>query len=110
MVTNALGGLGYDVLEADDGPSVLSLLDGMPDIDLLFSDVVLPGGMNGRQIAEEIRKRRPRIKALFTSGYAESAIVHHGQLDEGIELLTKPFTREALARRVREVLDAAEGR
>lgn len=108
FVANALRGLGYDVLEADDGPQVLSILDGMPDIDLLVSDVVLPGGMNGLQIAEAIRKLRPRIKVLFTSGYAQSAIVHHGRLDEGIELLTKPFTREALARRVREVLDAAD--
>ncbi len=107
FVTNALAGLGYDVLEADDGPSVLSLLDDLPDIDLLVSDVVLPGGMNGLQIAEAIRRLRPRIKVLFTSGYAQSAIVHHGQLDEGVELLAKPFTREALARRVREVLDAA---
>ncbi|MCH8999350.1 MAG: type II toxin-antitoxin system prevent-host-death family antitoxin [Proteobacteria bacterium] len=110
FVTNALRGLGYDVLEADDGPSVLSLLDDMPEIDLLVSDVVLPGGMNGLQIAEAIRKLRPRIKVLFTSGYAQSAIVHHGQLDEGVELLAKPFTREALARRVREVLDAAGDR
>ncbi len=102
----ALGVLGYHVIEAGDGPSGLEFLDGERRVDLLLTDVVLPHGMNGREVAEEARKRYPDIKVLFTSGYTENAIIHHGKLDDGVEMLSKPYTRQTLARRVRESLDS----
>ncbi|WAJ29474.1 GAF domain-containing protein [Antarcticirhabdus aurantiaca] len=98
--------LGYRVLEAGEGASALRLLDREDGkVDLLFSDVVLPGGMSGAVVAEEARKRQPKLKVLFTTGYARNAIVHQGRLDHGVELLTKPFTFTALATRVRDILD-----
>ncbi|MFD1331740.1 PAS domain S-box protein [Methylopila musalis] len=105
----ALRELGYRVLEARDGISALAVL-GQADepIDLLFSDVVLPGGMNGEQLAGQARGLRPRLKVLFTTGYARNAIVHHGRLDSGVELITKPFAFSDLAARVRDILDAAD--
>jgi CheY-like chemotaxis protein len=102
----ALDTLGYNVLEAEDGRAALETIDTAADIELLFTDAVLPGGMNGRELAEEVKKRRPRIKVLFTSGYAENTIVHQGRLDEGVDLLAKPYTKEILAHRVRQALDA----
>jgi signal transduction histidine kinase/PAS domain-containing protein len=98
--------LGYRVLEAHDGPSALRLL-GRQDgrVDLLFSDVVLPGGMSGAVVAKEARALRPDLRVLFTTGYARNAIVHHGRLDPGVELITKPFTYAELAARVRDILD-----
>jgi PAS domain S-box-containing protein len=106
VVVRALSVLGYKVLEAKDGPTAMALLDDAPKIDLLFTDVVLPGGMNGREIAERMRQRHPRIKVLFTSGYTSNAIVHHGRLDDNVRLLTKPYKREDLARKVRGALDS----
>lgn len=108
-VVATLEALGYHVMEAEDGPAALAMLEQVPRIDLLLTDVVLPRGMNGRQVAEEIQKRYPRVKILFTSGYSEDAILHHGTLDEGAELLAKPYTRETLAQKVRVALDAPEG-
>jgi signal transduction histidine kinase len=99
--------LGYRVIEAPDGPSSLQLLESHPQVDLLFTDVVLPGGMTGAQLAAQARGRWPNLKVLFTTGYARNAIVHHGRLDPGVQLITKPFTVAELAVRVREVLDAA---
>jgi PAS domain S-box-containing protein len=96
--------LGYRVLEAPDGPGALRLLDAHREINLLFTDVGLPGGMNGRQLAEEAQRRRADLKVLFTSGYARNAIVHHGRLDPGVELLLKPFTYRDLAAKMRRVL------
>jgi CheY-like chemotaxis protein len=81
-------------------------LDAHPDIAVLFTYVGLPGGMNGRQLAEEVRKRHPTIKVLFTTGYARNAIVHDGRLDPGVELLTKPFTQAALGAKLRDIIDA----
>jgi len=78
-----------------------------PDVQLLFTDMGLPGGLNGRELADEARRRRPRLRVLFTSGYARDAIVHHGRLDPGVDLLAKPFTFEALAAKVREIVDRA---
>jgi signal transduction histidine kinase len=101
----ALRELGYRVLEAGDGPSSLQLLERNPDITLLFTDVVLPGGMTGAQLAAQARGRWPSLKVLFTTGYARNAIVHHGRLDAGVQLITKPFTIAELAARVREVLE-----
>ena len=100
----ALRDLGYDVLEAEDGAHGLRLLDAHPGVKLLFTDVVMPD-MNGRRLAEEARARRPGLRVLFTTGYTRNAIVHNGQLDAGVDLLPKPFTVQALAAKVRDVLD-----
>jgi CheY-like chemotaxis protein len=96
------------VLEAADGAAGLRLLDAEPAIALLFSDVGLPGGMNGRQLADRARQRRPDLKVLYATGYARNAIVHQGRLDPGVQLIAKPFTYAALARKIREVLDVAD--
>ncbi len=98
--------LGYRVIEAHDGPAALRLLQRQSHVDLLFSDVVLPGGMDGAEIARQAVALRPGLKVLFTTGYARDAIVHHGRLDRGVQLITKPFTYADLARKVRDVLDA----
>jgi len=103
--TEALRELGYRVLEAPNGPAALELLNRETRVDLLFTDVVLPGGMNGRVLAEEARRRRPGLRALFTTGYTRNAIVHHGRLDPGVHLLGKPFTYAELALKVRRLLD-----
>ncbi len=99
--------LGYDVLEARDGVNALNVLRQVPpgEIDLLFSDVVLPGGMNGQQLAQQAVVLHPRLKVLFATGYARDVIVHHGRLDPGVELITKPFAFDDLAARIRSVLD-----
>jgi CheY-like chemotaxis protein len=98
--------LGYVVLDAPDGPAALRIFDAHREIKLLLTDVGLPGGMNGRQLADEAKRRRAKLKVLFTSGYARNAIVHHGRLDPGVELLVKPFSYATLAARVRRILDA----
>jgi PAS domain S-box-containing protein len=102
--------LGYDVLEARDGVNALNLLRQTPagDIDLLFSDVVLPGGMNGQQLAQQAVVLHPRLKVLFATGYARDVIVHHGRLDAGVQLITKPFAFDDLAARIRNVLDGQD--
>jgi CheY-like chemotaxis protein len=97
--------LGYNVLEAADAETGLGLLKEQPDVDLLFTDVVLPG-LNGRQLADEALKILPQLKVLFTTGYTRNAIVHDGRLDEGVSLVTKPFTYTAIASKVRAVLDS----
>ncbi|MPZ34925.1 MAG: response regulator [Rhodospirillales bacterium] len=104
--TEMLRDLGYTILEAANARDGLQLLDSHPEIRLLFTDVGLPGGMNGRQLADEARRRRSNLKILFASGYARNAIVHDGRLDPGVELITKPFTQDVLAARVRDILDA----
>ncbi|HEV7323313.1 MAG TPA: response regulator [Ensifer sp.] len=96
--------LGYAVLEAGDGPSALKVLDARPDIDLLVTDVGLPNGMNGRQLADAVRAQRPRLNVLFVTGYAENAVLNHGHLDRGMEVVTKPFTADVLARRVESLI------
>ena len=105
--TDILRELGYDVLEAGEGDAALTLLATEPRITLLFTDVGLPGAYNGRQLADEARKRHPDLKILFTTGYARNAIVHQGRLDPGVDLVVKPFTFGALAVKVREVLAKA---
>jgi PAS domain S-box-containing protein len=101
--------LGYRVIEAHDGPSALRLLERQPRVDLLFSDVVLPGGLTGAQVSTQALSIRPGLKVLFTTGYARNAIVHQGRLDKGVHLITKPFTLNELAAKVRDVLDASAG-
>jgi CheY-like chemotaxis protein len=99
--------LGYTAIEAAEATAALAILESSKHIDLLFTDVGLPK-INGRQLAEEARKRRPEIKVLFTTGYARNAIVHHGRLDPGVELITKPYSYEMLAQKVRSILDDRE--
>jgi signal transduction histidine kinase len=101
--------LGYRVVEAPTGAAALQLLDGDATVRLLFTDVGLPGGMNGRQLADEARRRRPDLRVLFTTGYARNAIVHHGRLDPGVALLVKPYTFAALAGKIRQVMEADGG-
>jgi CheY-like chemotaxis protein len=98
--------LGYRVVEAADGESALRLLTQGEKVDLLFTDIVLPGGMTGAVVAERARTLRQGLKVLFTTGYARNAIVHQGRLDPGVELLSKPFTYSELATRIRDMLDA----
>jgi PAS domain S-box-containing protein len=98
--------IGYRVLEAHDGPSALRLLERQMRVDLLFSDVVLPGGLTGAQVGAQARAMRPGLKVLFTTGYARNAIIHQGRLDKGVHLITKPFSLNDLAAKVRDVLDA----
>jgi PAS domain S-box-containing protein len=99
--------LGYTVLEAATGVRALELLKANPEVRVIFSDVGLPGGMNGGQLADQARAHWPNVKVLFTSGYARNAIVHGGRLDPGVELITKPFTQAALAEKLRNILDSS---
>jgi len=102
--TEILRELGYVVLEARDGHSALQVLD-KNHVDLLFTDVVMPDGMNGRQLADKAIRRRPQLKVLFTTGYTRNAIVHHGRLDAGVEMIGKPFSFVELSAKVRAILD-----
>jgi CheY-like chemotaxis protein len=99
--------LGYVVLEAGDGPSALRILSTRPDIDLLVTDVGLPNGMSGRQLADAVRTQRPELNGLFVTGYAENAVLNHGHLERGMEVVTKPFTGDVLARRVKGLIGGA---
>jgi signal transduction histidine kinase len=105
----ALSELGYYVLEAQHGPEALRLLEGTQPVDLLFTDIVMPGGMNGRQLADAALLRRSDLKVLFTTGYTRNAIVHHGRLDPGVQMIGKPFSMNALALKVRDMLDRKDG-
>jgi PAS domain S-box-containing protein len=105
FVTLQLQSLGYLTLDTSDGPSALQAVENGVQFDLLFTDVILPNGMSGRQLAEEIAKRRPDIRVLYTSGYTDNAIVHHGRLDPGVLLLSKPYRKSHLAKMVRQALD-----
>lgn len=104
--SDSLRDLGYRVLEAPNAQIALQTLERHSDVVLLFTDVGLPGSMNGRELAEEARKRYANLKVLFTTGYARNAIVHEGRLDPGVELLTKPFTHTALSEKLRDIIDA----
>jgi signal transduction histidine kinase/CheY-like chemotaxis protein len=101
--------LGYRVLTAPDGPAALLVLDDHPEVGLLFTDVGLPAGMNGRQLADEAQRRRPGLKVLFTTGYARNAIVHDGRLDADVEVVFKPFTYSDLGTKLRRVFDKETG-
>jgi PAS domain S-box-containing protein len=102
-----LSNLGYQVVEAATGEAALEQLESISGVNLLLTDVMLPGGMNGRELAREIAKHVPGIHVLFMSGYTENAIVHHGRLDADATLLQKPFRRADLARAVRKALDGS---
>ncbi len=97
--------LGYRVVEARDGAEALRLLDADPSIGLMFTDVGLPGGQNGRQLADAARQHRADLKILFTSAYARNAIMHNGRLDPGVELVVKPVLTAKLAAKIKAVLD-----
>jgi len=103
-VITQIESLGYTTLEAANASDALRIIDDVPTIDLLFTDVIMPGNMNGRQLVDEALKRRPGLKTLYTSGYTENAIVHHGRLDSGVLLLAKPYRKSELARMFRLAL------
>ncbi|WP_336976690.1 PAS domain S-box protein [Brevundimonas nasdae] len=105
LVAEILHELGYQCIEASDGASGLKLLQSGARIDLLVTDVGLPGGMNGRQMADAARIDRPDLKVLFITGYAENAVVGNGHLDPGMHVMTKPFAMEALGSRIRELIE-----
>ena len=105
LVTEVLEELGYHAIEAADGASGLKVLQSDARIDLLVTDVGLPGGMNGRQMADAARVGRPDLKILFITGYAENAVVGNGHLDPGMHVMTKPFAMDALAGRIRELIE-----
>jgi len=104
LSVETLRDLGYTVLEASDGPSALAVLRRETAVALLFTDVGLPNGMTGRQLADAARELRPDLKILFTTGYARNAIVHDGRLDPGIELIGKPFSAVDLGFKIRAIL------
>jgi CheY-like chemotaxis protein len=105
LVTEVLEELGYTAIEAPDGVAGLRILQSDIRIDLLVTDVGLPGGLNGRQMADGARVSRPLMKVLFITGYAENAVLSHGHLEAGMHVLTKPFAMDALATRIRQVIE-----
>jgi CheY-like chemotaxis protein len=106
FVVGQIQSLGYATLAAINAAEALAVIDGPQDIDLLFTDMVMPGSMNGRQLADAALQRRAALKILFTSGYSNEAIIHHGHLDSGVLLLAKPYRKSELARMIRAALAA----
>jgi CheY-like chemotaxis protein len=104
FVISQLAGLGYKTIAASDGRAAMAIVERGEPFDLLFTDVVMPGGLSGRNLADAIAKLRPGMKVLYTSGYTDNAVVHHGRLDEGVLLLTKPYRKPQLAKMVRQAL------
>jgi CheY-like chemotaxis protein len=104
MSVDVLRDLGYTVIDSESAAEALTILDNTPGIRLLFTDVVMPD-MNGKKLADEALRRRPDLKILFTTGYTRNAVVHGGVLDPGVNFLSKPFSLEQLATKVRAVLD-----
>lgn len=105
-VVDTLQGLGYRVLRASDGEGALTILQSGIPVDLIFTDVVMPGPLRSVDMARQAKNMFPDIAVLFTSGYTQNAIVHGGRLDPGVELISKPYRREALARKIRQVITA----
>ena len=105
LAMRMLGSLGYAVLEAADADAALAMLGRHPVVALMFTDVVLPGGVNGAQLSRLAQERYPDLKVLYTSGYTDNAIFHRGVLDEGAEMIGKPVRKVALARKIRGILD-----
>ncbi len=106
LVTEVLEDLGYAAIEAADSAAGLEVLQSDMRIDLLITDVGLPGGMNGQQVADAGRVWRPGLKVLFITGYAENAVAGNGDLEPGMQVLTKPFAIDALASRIKEFITA----
>jgi PAS domain S-box-containing protein len=105
-VLTQLHSLGYVTLAAANGEEALAIFAAGNEFDLLFTDVIMPGALNGRQLANELQKRKPGLKVLFTSGYTENAIIHHGRLDSGVLLLAKPYRKSDMAAMIRKALAA----
>jgi CheY-like chemotaxis protein len=97
FVVARLHGLGYRTIAAADSRAAMALVENGEPFDLLFTDVILSGGMTGRQLADAVAKHRPGLKVLYASGYTDNSIVHHGRLDQGVLLLTKPYRKTQLA-------------
>jgi CheY-like chemotaxis protein len=108
LIAEVLGEAGYSVLEAGDGPAGLEILRSSARVDLLITDVGLPGGFNGRQVADAARISRPELQVLFITGYAENAAVGAGQLDPGMQVITKPFAMAELSERVRDIIEGRD--
>jgi CheY-like chemotaxis protein len=106
VAVNILRSLGYQVREAEDGPSALAILEQPGKIDLLFTDLIMPNGIDGQELLRRARALRPGLKALFTSGYSEQFIKGRGPTEEGVALLSKPYRTQRLAEAVRGALDA----
>ncbi|MDH5411054.1 MAG: ATP-binding protein, partial [Alphaproteobacteria bacterium] len=105
VVVQLLKNLGYTVIDAEDGIEALERLDEAGDIDMLFTDIVLPGGMTGKDVATEVLKRQPAARLLYTSGFAATAMDEGGRVAEDGEFLSKPYPMKALANRIRDILD-----
>ncbi len=103
-VLTQLHSLGYVTLDAANAAEALTVFEAGNRFDLLFTDVIMPGAMNGRQLANELQRRKPELKVLFTSGYTENAIIHHGRLDTGVLLLAKPYRKSDMAAMIRKAL------
>jgi signal transduction histidine kinase len=106
FVVGQIQSLGYVTLSAVNADDALVVIDSARTIDLLFTDMIMPGSMNGRQLADQALRRRPSLKVLFTSGYTENTVIHYGRLDAGVLLLAKPYRKADLARMIRSALDA----
>jgi CheY-like chemotaxis protein len=104
LVVEVLEELGYLAIEARDGPTALKLLQSVPSVDLLITDLALPGGINGRELAERARALRSELRVLFITGYAENAVISNGQLQPGVQLLHKPFAVQVLANLIKSIL------
>jgi CheY-like chemotaxis protein len=105
LLTDTLAELGYSSLEAADSATGLKILESNVRVDLLITDVGLPGGMNGRQMADAARVHRPNLKVLFITGYAENAVLGNGHLEPGMSVMAKPFPVEAMAARIRGLIE-----
>jgi CheY-like chemotaxis protein len=105
-----LESLGYVVVAASNGPEALELLRKDIPCDLLFTDVIMPGGMTGPKLAEAAHALRPGLPVLYTSGYTENAIIHHGRVDPGVNLLHKPYRKPELAAKIRAVLGGEQSK
>lgn len=104
-VISQLEFIGYQVISASNGQEAMEIIQSDAHIDLLFTDVVMPGGISGRDLSDKAQRIRPQLKVLFTSGYTENSIVHHGRLDPGVMLLSKPYSRDELSTKIRQALD-----
>ena len=106
FVIGQIQSLGYATLAAVNAREAMLVIDGPEKVDLLFTDMIMPGSMNGRQLADAAMQRRAALKVLFTSGYSNEAIIHHGHLDAGVLLLAKPYRKSDLAQMIRAALAA----
>jgi DNA-binding response OmpR family regulator len=109
LIGDTLSELGYRAIEVADAASGLKVLESDVNIDLLITDVALPGGMDGKEMADLARAKRPRLKVLFITGYAENAAITNGHLEPGMDVMSKPFSMDKLAARIRSIIEAHSG-